>query len=281
MLHFMKKIRGIYFFVFIILFSCNKKIDQEPYKKSEDDLELVTIEYKSEDPVYLKNPEKSDTMCINAIERAKIDLKNYEGIFTQATCFGCKSEPYISETKKIVKSKGFKFHIEDFGCVIFEGQTEGCYSGYVNMIMKDRFGQGYYQDILDEAKENFIFNLVKNDSIISNYALREDERPKLKSQKIELIDEGIMPTIQTEFPLKIKSNTSLFLDLRFVIGKNGNVSNFMVDNWVNVYPENEKYRQELIDKAIEELKIKYSNWIPGRYSDNIVRTENLLRVHFE
>ncbi len=181
MRHFMKKNRGIYFFAFIILFSCDKKVEQEPHKKSEDDLELVTIEYKSEDPVYLKNPEESDTMCINAIERAKIDLKNYEGIFTQATCFGCEFRPYIQEIKEIVINKGFKFQIEDYGCVIFEGQTDGCYSGYVNMIMKDRFGQDYYQDILDEAKENFIFNLVKNDSIISIYALEEDEKPKLRN----------------------------------------------------------------------------------------------------
>lgn len=220
-------------------------------------------------------------MCINAIEKAKKDLAQYKGIFTHEICFGCISEPYIDEIKRLVENKDYKFHIEDMDCVTHEGQTIGCYSGYVNMIMKERFGQNYYQDILDQAKEIYIFDLVNNGSVISIYDLDANEKPRLKNQNIKLINEGIMPQIKTVFPLKITSNISLFLDLKFIIEKDGTVSNCEVNNWVNEYPQNEKFKQDLIDLAMKELKTKYEDWIPGKYDGNVVRTENNLRVHFQ
>lgn len=89
----------------------------------------------------------------------------------------------FKEFKELTKKKEFKFQFEDFGCLQFEGQTYGCYGGYVNQIMKEKLGDNYYQNLLSEAKNQFVINLTENDSLISIYDLKTNEKPSLLGQK--------------------------------------------------------------------------------------------------
>lgn len=213
--------------------------------------------------------------------QSKKDLEEFKGVITYPICFGCISVPYIKEFKELTKKKEFKFQFEDFGCLQFEGHTYGCYGGYVNQIMKEKLGDNYYQNLLSEAKNQFVINLTENDSLISIYDLKTNEKPSLLGQKIELIDEGIMPRIRTNLPLIISDHNSLFLDLDFIVEKNGAVSNLKISNWVNQYPQYEQYKEQLSQIAFETLRYKYGIWNPGRYDGKVVRTKNILRVHFD
>ncbi|MET3732725.1 hypothetical protein [Moheibacter stercoris] len=147
--------------------------------------------------------------------------------------------------------------------------------------MKEKLGDNYYQNLLSEAKNQFVINLTENDSLISIYDLKTNEKPSLLGQKIELIDEGIMPRIRTNLPLIISDHNSLLLDLDFIVEKNGAVSNLKISNWVNQYPQYEQYKEQLSQIAFETLRYKYGIWNPGRYDGKVVRTKNILRVHFD
>lgn len=264
----------------VVLTGCQQKPEGKESNQSDEQIAYKEVELLNYDSDYLLSPESSDTMCINAIERAKIDLNQNAGVFSQITCFGCETAPYFNELKEVLAQKKFKLYIEDFGCILFDGQTFGCYSGYTDKMMKERFGKDYREQIIALAEKKFIFNLIKNDSIVSIYDLSENERPRLNGQNIALIDEGIMPVINTNLPLKQDSLHSLFIDLDFVIEKDGSVSNFEVSNWGIVLKENKALKSELFEAAVLELKTKYGKWIPGNYKGNVARTKNNLRAHF-
>ena len=270
----------VYFIIFF-LFCCKKKENFDYNNSIENEIEIVSIEQKNHDLNYLNNPAENDTMCINAIQRAKIDLEKYNGVITNTICFGCINQPYINEIKEIAKEKKIKFYIEDLGCIIYKNQTDGCYSGYVNFFMKKKYGENYYQEIIEKAKSNFINNVVNKDSIVDFYDLNYEDMPKYKNKEITLLDNGIMPVIHTTLPLDFDPNKSMYLNIKFIIEKDGHISNIKLDEWVNEYPNNEKYKDDLYKIAKKELQNKYIEWIPGKYLGNNVRTEKKLQVYFK
>ncbi|MNL61125.1 hypothetical protein D3C87_1850090 [compost metagenome] len=82
-------------------------------------------------------------------------------------------------------------------------------------------------------------------------------------------------------PINSKSSHNLFVDVNFIIEKNGTISNLLAHNWVNENGVNEKYKDDLINLAIRTLKKDYNSWQPGTYKGNKARIENNLRVSFE
>ncbi|MEG0931593.1 hypothetical protein, partial [Algoriella sp.] len=82
-------------------------------------------------------------------------------------------------------------------------------------------------------------------------------------------------------PLDFDPNKSMYLNIKFIIEKDGHISNIKLDEWVNEYPNNEKYKDDLYKIAKKELQNKYIEWIPGKYLGNNVRTEKKLQVYFK
>lgn len=263
----------------LIIFSCKQKdVLTENKQELENLVELETIEFKSQDPDYLKNPDVSDTMCINSIKRARKDLELNAGIFVEAICFGCKSQIYLDELKEVLKRRNFKFVYEDFGCVIFEGQTQGCYSGFVDLEMKKKFGESIFESIHKEAEDLFIKNVTISNKTVSEYDLEEKNRPQSLIQD-DYISEEIL-ILHTNIPVSIWSHESLFLDLNFVVEKDGSLNGFEADNWVIDAKENEKYKNELFNFTIAEIISKYNKWKPANYKGNKIRSQKNLRVHY-
>lgn len=260
---------------FLIIFSCKQKeVSSENEKEVEDLVELETIEFKSNDIEYLRNPDKTDTLCINSIKRAQKDLKENNGVFVESICFGCRSEIYLDELKEILKARNFKFATEDFGCVIFEGQTQGCYSGYIELEMKKKFGEAIFDSIHKEAENLFL----QNNKIVSEFDLEERNRPQSQIQNDYISDEILI--LHTDIPVSIWSHESLFLDLSFVVEKDGSLNSFQADNWVIDAKENEQYKNELFNFTVAEIKSKYNEWKPASYKDYKIRAQKNLRVYY-
>ncbi|MGQ7947139.1 hypothetical protein [Flavobacterium sp. WC2509] len=72
----------------------------------------------------------------------------------------------------------------------------------------------------------------------------------------------------------------MFADITFIIEKDGTIGNLSVNNWVNDAVD-DKFKKDLITKALTTLKENYNHWNPGKYKGNIARTETTLRVNFE
>lgn len=272
----MKKHYGIFLVILFFAISCkkdsNKKVD---VKKTE----TKTIVFNNSNPKYLLNPPKSDTLCINDIERAKRDIKKYQKLFIKTICFGCRSKPFETEIEEVLNKRKIKKVIEDIGCVVYEGQTQGCYSGFINLKMKEQFGENYFSEIEKEAENIFIKNIIKKNKIISIYDLEDNEKPKIINREV-YIESDYYTTIKSNLPIKIDSYKSLFADVTFIIEKDGTISDLTVSNWVNDAVD-EKFKKDLIDTALKTLKEKYNHWNPGKYKGNVARTENTLRVSYE
>lgn len=273
----MKNYLLLYFLFSLFTISC-KKQNEGSKINIDDKVEKINLISKSSDPKYLQNPDKSDTLCLNDIERAKNDIKKYHKLYVKTICFGCKDKPYDIEIEEVLKKRKIKKAIQDIGCVVFQGQTQGCYMGYIQLKMKEKYGENYFLDIEKEAEDILIKNVTENNKVISIYDLEDKEKPQIIDAYIE---SDYYITIKTDLPVTINNDKSLFADITFIIEKNGTISNFSVSTWVNENVVHEKFKQPLIDSAIKALKKDYNHWKPGNYKGNKARIENTLRVSFE
>lgn len=267
---------GIFFAILFFAISCEKKSN---YNVDVKKTETRTIIFNNSNPKYLLNPPKTDTLCRNDIERAKRDIKKYGKLYIKTICFGCDSKPFETEIEQVLNKRKIKQVIEDIGCVVFEGQTQGCYSGFITLKMKEKYGENYFSEIEKEAEKIFIKNVIEKYKVVSVYDLNDNEKPKIISQEV-FVESDYYTTIKVNIPAKIDSYKSLFADITFIIEKDGTISNLRVENWVNEAID-EKYKKELITSAFKTLKEKYNHWKVGKYKGNIIRTENTLRVNFD
>jgi hypothetical protein len=272
----MKKHYGIFLVILFFAISCKKNSNNKVDVKKTETLKLV---FNNSDPKYLLNPPKSDTLCSNDIERAKRDINKYHKLFIQTICFGCRSKPFETEIEEVLKKQKIKKVVEDIVCVVFEGQTQGCYSGYISLKMKEQYGDNYFSKIEKEAESIFIKNIIEKNKVVSIYDLKDKEKPKIINPEV-YIESDYYTTIKVNLPVKIDTYKSLFADITFIIEKDGTISNLSVANWVNDTVD-EKFKKDLITTALKILKEDYNHWNPGKYKGNIIRTENTLRVSFE
>jgi hypothetical protein len=271
----MKNSYIIYIAFLLLTVSCKKQTEQT------GDFQVIkTVKFpQGSDPKYLSNHPKSDTMCSNDIQKAKDDIAKYNKLYIKTICYGCRNKPFKTELEKVLKSRKIKQVIEDISCVGYEGQTQGCYSGYINLKMREKYGENYFSEIEKEAEKMFIKNLSENNKIISVYDLENNEKPKILNPKIQ-IESDYYTTIKVNLPVKIDTYKSLFADITFIIEKDGTISNLSVSNWVNDAVD-EKFNKDLIAIGLKSLKEDYNKWKPGNYKGNVARTENTLRVNFE
>ncbi|MES2573950.1 MAG: hypothetical protein V4572_03325 [Bacteroidota bacterium] len=271
----MKKHYAIFLVLLFFTISCKKNSNNKVDVKNPETVELV---FNNSDPKYLLNPPKSDTLCSNDIERAKRDINKYQKLFIKTICFGCRSKPFEAEIEEVLKKRKIKKVTEDIGCVVYEGQTQGCYSGFISLKMKEQYGENYFSEIEKEAESLFIKNIIENNKVVSIYDLEDREKPKIISREVS-IESDYYTTIKANLPVKINSYKSLFADITFIIEKDGTIGHLSISNWVNDAVD-EKFKKDLISIALKTLKENYSHWNPGKYKGNIVRTENTLRVGF-
>ena len=271
----MKNTWLIYFSFLLLTVACKKQTEQ-----TKNAIVIKTIKFpEGSDPKYLVNPPKSDTMCINAIQKAKNDITKYHKLYIKTICYGCHNKPFEAELEEVLKRRGIEQVTQDISCVGSEGQTQGCYSGYINLKMKEEYGENYFSEIEQEAEKIFIRNLRENNEVISVYDLADNEKPQIRTPNI-FIESNYYTTLRVDIPVKIDTYKSLFADITFVIEKNGTITNLRVENWVND-AINDKFKKELISKALKSLREDYNNWNPGKYKGTIARVENTLRVNFE
>lgn len=267
------RISGVFILLFII--SCVDK-SHEIVKDSIDISTIRLPKKKSMDEKYLLNPSKSDSLCFFSVKRAKEDMKKYKGVYVQTICHGCYSKPYEAEIKEVLKNRNFKLGIEELDCVVYEGQTRGCYRNYINFKMKEKYGENYIFEIENEAEKLFIKNINDNDAVLSVFDLEEKEMPQSLNKGI-YFENDYRTTLKTDL-IRKNFKKNIFLDLDFIVEKAGTLSHFEVRYYHGGIKD--KKLKQLIDFSIKEIQTKYNNWRPGMYKGNIVRTKIPLIITF-
>lgn len=234
---------------------------------------------------YLKRVRPTDTLCLRDIEKAKRQLSGDTLIFVAGVGAFGPILRYENELVQICKANNLKYELELDGCLVWEGQTRGCYKDYLDFKLFEKHGKNFKADLHKKANDLYLTNHL-NDTI-SGWDC--DKEPTY-------IGKGISPTgitMAVDLPVKEKRNEwtsngqSLFaiyrphIDLRFVVDKNGDISNFTIVDFVPMRPENETFKDRLFELAIKEIKDKYSKWKPGEINGVRLNTTHVLRVEFK
>lgn len=261
------------------LFSCSEKKKEHNDEKSISELR---DEYEKFDPIaYVSNPAKTDSLCISEINKAKFDIENEGIVFTQAVGFLFGHNRYEKELEKLCEEKGLKYDIDLIGCVVFEGQTQGCYGAYMDKVLSKKYGSDFKKNMHKKADSIFLENAIKNNIAVKYWDC--DERPRLPTENERTSD--FVPYVKVEH-IKIKEgdneyNDYPFFDLGFIVEKDSTITGFYSEHYVPNFKENEIIRNQLFDVAVKHIKNNYPVWVPGTINGVQVRTDNNVRVHFK
>tara|TARA_B110000114_G_C14975402_1_gene350267 strand:- start:86 stop:889 length:804 start_codon:yes stop_codon:yes gene_type:complete len=231
--------------------------------------------------VYVENPNDKDTLCISEIDRAKEDIAKGKIVFTQSFGFGTSELRYENELRQICKEYGLMFDVDLIGCVVFEGQTQGCYGDYMDKIIFEKFGIDFKENIHRQADSLFLKNADLNNKVVQYWDC--DERPKLPSENKRISD--YLTTFKVK-DVNIEKDESEyggwpFFDLGFIVEKDSTINGFYISNYVAHLDKNEKFKSKLFEIAIDHIKESYPVWIPGKIKGVSVRTDNNVRIFFE
>ena len=155
-----------------------------------------------------------------------------------------------------------------------------CYESHVDTRMRKKYGDNYNKIIEETADSILISKINLKNKVVDFDELDEQSQPKLKIGN-NITSNIYVPVIKTKFNLKTDHINYSFLDLDFIIEKDGTVSNLNISNWVNGFKENEIYKKELFKIAKNIVMKEYSNWIAGNYKGNLVRVRKNFRISFK
>jgi len=261
----------------ITLCSCSNKKKEQTMEKTNE--ELIENERIFNPVTYVANPEKTDELCISDINKAKADILKNGVVFTQAVGFGFGHKRYEDELKKLCKEKGLKYEIDLTGCVVMDGQTQGCYGAYMDKTLIEKYGENFKKEMHEKADNLFLKNAIENN--IAVYYGDCDERPKLPNRNSRYEIRSLTVTnidIQED---KSDYGGWPFFDVGFTVEKDSTISNIHINSWVANLESNEKYKVQLFQLVTKKLKKDYPTWIPGRINGIQVRTDNNVRIYIE
>jgi hypothetical protein len=253
-----------------ILFACGQN---QPNDKA---TEIVTIDrLENQLEKYISKPAETDSMCLKDIAKAKSDIAKGKLVFSTPMGFGTHHLRQEKQLRELCKNYNLVFDYEMFGCVVYEGQTEGCYGAYMTKAIEDKYGKGFKEILL--AKADSIL-LAKNDTIA--YYLC-DKRPQSPGK------DDYETTLEAKVPEKLikllkadKEGDLPFMDIGFYIDKSGNASGYFLNYFMDADSKsNQKFKDELFKIGVEQLKA-IKHWEPGIVSGQKVNTENNVRVYF-
>lgn len=228
--------------------------------------------------LYVTNPKSKDTLCISEKERAKKDIENGKIVFIQGAGFGFGDIRYEDELKELCEQYGLAFDFEPISCVLVKGQTEGCYSDYMDKVIFEKYGIGFKEDLHKKADSLFIAKTQTENTLVKYWDC--DERPKLPNKTKRTND--YLPSITIDSPdIKEKKEEYggwPFFDIGFIIEKDSTVSGFYINDFVPKLEENKKHEDELFELVVKHIKTNYPIWVPGKINGLSVRTNNIVRI---
>lgn len=254
----------IFIITLFIFFGCSKKRKGDFVVMNDSDYKL--------------NPVKSDSTCITDLNKAKLDVKRGKLVF-YSQYFGkrYKKRRSIETLKKLCKNNGLEFKVELMKCIAKEGQTDGCYINFMNKTVANKFGENFKSEMYQKADSLFTEKVINENLTLFSFFCDKEPKPILENKKY------IESTLDiNHLDLKKTSQGGIWpsMDLSFIVEKDGTISKFYCDNYISNIDDNLKFKDDLYKIAVQEMKTKYSNWVPGSLNNKNVRTDANIRFTF-
>lgn len=243
------------------------------HAKAQDDLKWI-INFYDKTSIYIENPAKKDTTCINEINEAKKNIENGKIQFCSPVGFIFGMLRFKNELKEVVESYGLEFKIDLFSDVEFVGQTQGCYGAYMTNYIKNKFGNDFREKVYYQADSLYIKRVIEQNKVVNSWDC--DIAPHLIGEEP---NEWFTLTLNADtLNVPIDFNETILMDIDFVIELDSTTNNYQVSNKVLGSKQNEKFYQNLLDYSINELK-KIEKWCPGQLKESKVRTRKNARIY--
>ncbi|MBL4604933.1 MAG: hypothetical protein JKY02_04515, partial [Flavobacteriaceae bacterium] len=237
-----------------------------------------SLENKISEPInYVINPSENDSLCKSDISKAKADIKNGKLVYVKTFGFGSSVKRYEYDLKKLCEEKGIEYDIDLIGCVVMEGQTQGCYGAYMDKTLIDKFGFDFKGNLNRKADSLFLIRVVKDE--IPIYSWDCDEKPKPILENKSYLETTLnVPNLDLKRTELAKTWPAI--DLSFIIERDGKISKFYSENYIANLKHNEKFEKQLYDIAVDYIKNNYPNWKAGKIRGTSVTTDHNLRITF-
>lgn len=257
----------------LIVLACSnqKQSDKQMILKNPEKLNLE--EKISEEIAYVTNPRPTDRQCKSDILKAKLDIEHGKLVYSQRNGF----KRYESDLRKICEEKGLEYKVELHSCVVFEGQTQGCYGAYMDKVLIDKFGFDFKDKLSRQADSLFLVRVLKDDIAISSRQCDERAKPILGNRSYL---ESTISISDLDLKRKEAGRTWPAIDLSFIIEQDGTISKFYSNNFMPGLNHNRKFKDQLYKKAVDYIETNYPNWESGKIKGENVRTRHNLRITF-
>lgn len=224
------------------------------------------------------NVSKSDTFCLNEIEKAKKDIENGIIINYMPTYNGLKCND-INLFHQLLLKDNIKTERSTSFCV--GNEKKDCYGYYMTQYIEDKFGKDYIYKVARKADS--IFVTQNPDKVYDglDYFDKTPFYPNARSYKSQYDDYKYDFFNKFIYPKNFKyksgdshSHTNVF----FILNKNGSISDVSIKTKFQD-KENEgleKYFEERILKFVKEVK-----WIPRKKYNIGVNSEVSLTFFYK
>lgn len=265
--------------IIIILFYINNCIGQTN-SVSTDTCDNFLYFTKSHEELlnYIDNPCPGDTICRQAILKAKSDIEKGQIILVVAKGFGIRPLRQESQLRKLCDSIGLIFDYELFSDLGINGQTNGCYGLYMDKIIAQKFGRGFKENLLLKADSIYV---ASNPTV---YFTNCDTVPRLYDKDIFESGEMVVAIDKLLFHKLKVSKYGYYpqVYIGFYIDTAGIPSGYFLSQYI-VYDDikqNNKFKTLLTKKALDYIK-QFKLWKPGIILNQKVKTEFVVRISFE
>jgi hypothetical protein len=268
------------------LFSCNQKKQSKEIVEYEEDIESYSLDsIYSELLDYVNNPKYSDTICLNDINKAKRDLSNGRIIMNDYVGYDRGNRRYYNQLKQLCEELGIIFQPEGEYCVVYEGQTQGCYGLFMDSTIYAKYGRNF-KIALHELADSLFFVEMSNDTIKRWFC---DIQPSPNNGK-RTVDEIYVKTDLNVISIRrewISQGDTMFaidnpfMDIHFTVDKTGELSNFKLEYFVPASEHNERFKQELFNLGEQQIRERLPNWTPGTINGIPMNVEHNIRVQFK
>jgi SepF-like predicted cell division protein (DUF552 family) len=261
--------------IILITISCN----QEKYQEVENK-EAKTI-VRVPPPPLKYYVDFNSIKCKEQLVEAKKQVEKGNLVYQISSNYISR---YDEEFEVLLANNGIGYINYGPNCTL--GQE--CFGYYMDSIIHKRFGNDFISQIEKQADSLYLLKALKSYAVLYWDC---DKKPINKSRSISE-SEGIYLKVpyQVKFNKRTWKTTAgdemwaidrPFMDISFIINKDGSLSNFELKEFVYVLNENQKLENELLEFAIQKIKSDYNDWIPGIIDGQIVNTKYILRVNFK
>ena len=263
----------------ILLLICYITSDGQTSSATKDSCDTFLYFMKSQEELirYIDNPCQNDSTCKEDILKAKAEVERGQIKFLMPMSLGTYEIRQEQQLRKLCNSNGLIFDYELFSCLVRMGQTNGCYSLYMDKVIAQKFGNDFRENLLKKADSMYVASLP------TVYYTMCDTLPRLYNKDIHESTSMDAP-IRSELFNNLKVSIYGYypqVDVGFYIDTAGIPSNYFLSQFI-IYDDikaNNKFKTELTKIAFDYIK-QFKNWKPGIILNQKVKTVYNVRISF-